>query len=444
MKKLLIGLVFVLFLVNVGAQDQKLGPDLIIDSLSIEPFPVDPGKSFEVKLNLRNSNARKIINGLEFRVQESFPFSVEGENIRRYNTLGPNERIELIYKINTASNAITGVTDLKIEYEESGIVNYISSPLKIDIRGTGKDPSIVSIRTIPEIIKPGDEVEMILTIQNTVPVLMKNIDINFDLSAEDTPFTPIKTTTKRSLNSLNKASSKELKFTLAVDAEAEPQVYKIPLIIDYEDEFGNEYTLNTLTGLKISTEPILQYNVDDSEIKSSGTYGKISLRIVNVGLADVKFLTVDLLKSEDYDIISVPRVYVGNLESDDYETAEFELLAKTKKKSLPLNLDVSYKDAFNKDYRVNEVIEVPLYSRYELNKLGIGEGNGSFNFIYYLISAVFIYLLIIEWKKTKNLPLALKLTFKHFLVFIKRIIKALRPRTITRFMRTMVNFFREP
>jgi len=443
-KFILVLLVLSLTLVNVDAQEETLGPDLVIDSVDIEPFPVEPEDVFEIKFVVRNSNIKRTINGLEFGLQEFFPFSIEGEKVRRFTTLFPNEQISFSFFVKTANTAISGVNQIKLDFQEGGGTKYISSPINIDVRGTARDPSIVSIRTDPEIIKPGDEIKMILTLKNTVPVLMKNIDINFDLSAEDSPFTPIRTTTKRSLTSLNKGSSKDLVFNLAVDADADPKVYKIPLKIDYEDEFGNEYSIDTLTGLKISTEPELQYSIEKSDVYRTGNAGEIGIKIVNIGLADIKLLSVELEASKDYDIISVPEVYIGNLESDDYETAEFKIYVNSRRKELPLRLNVRYKDSFNEEYEQSEVILLNLYSSSELSKFGIVKGGRGGNSIVYIILMIFAYLFIVEWRKTKNIPLALKLTVKHFLVFIKKVIKMIRLKTITKVINEVVKFFKEP
>jgi len=261
MKKLF--LLILILVVGVNAQEsQTLGPDVVIDSLDIKPFPVEPGETFDLTVIVRNSNNKRVINNLRFSVQESFPFSIVGDDIIRINSLFPNEQASLNFKIKVENSAISGVNKLNLDLQEDVGPRYLSSPINIDVRGTARDPSIVSINTNPEVIKPGDEVELILTLRNTVPVLMKNIDINFDLSDDDSPFTPIRTTTKRSLGALNKGASINLKFNLAIDADAEPKVYKIPLKIEYEDEFGNKYSIDTLTGLKISTEPSLQYSIE--------------------------------------------------------------------------------------------------------------------------------------------------------------------------------------
>lgn len=445
MKKILLILLVSLFLLNINAEGrQTLGPDLIIDSLTMNPFPVEPENNFDLTINIRNSNTRRTIYDLRFNIQESFPFTVEGgDKIKRLTSLAPNEQTLLTFRIKTDKNAIRGENELKLEFQEGGGVKYISSPINVDVKGTAIDLSIVSLVTNPSVITPGIEVEAVLTLKNAVPVLMKNIDINFDLSASDNPFTPIKSTTKRSITSLNKGDSKDLKFNLAVDAKAEPGVYKIPLKIDYEDEFGNEYSVDTLTGLKISTKPELKYSIETSEVYSSGSSGLVTIKIVNLGLADVKFLSLRLIESDDYDIISIPEIYLGNLESDDYETADFRIYASTRKDDLPLKVLVTYKDSFNEEYSVEETINMPLYSGYELSKFGL-KTNGGVGFLTYVVLAIFAYLFVREWRKVRNVPKALKITVMHFLIFIKRAIKAMKIKNLKRVIEEIKKFFKEP
>lgn len=446
MKKVLFLIFASLLLFNISINGaEMLGTELVIESLSIDPFPVEPDSTFDLTVKIRNSNTRRTMPDLRFNIQESYPFSIEEKDkIKRIQTLNPNEQTFVTFRVKTDVNAIKGENELKINFQEGTGVTYVSNPIKVDVKGTAIDLSIVSITTNPSNIRPGDEVEATLTLKNTVPVLMKNIDINFDLSSSDNPFTPIRSTTKRSITSLNKGAEKKLTFNLAVDADAKPGVYKIPLKIDYEDEFGKEYGIDTLTGLKVSTIPVLQYTIDSSEIYSSGNNGKVAIKIVNSGLTDIKFLSVKLMEGEGYKIISVPEVYLGNLESDDYETAEYAIYVSSWKKELPLNLLVTYKDFFNEEYSVEKVVNLPLYSMFELSRYGLDKDGSKFAFIWYAAIIVFIYLFIKEWKKTRDVPIALKITVRHFLVFIKRAIKSLRIKNLKILIKNIVKFFSEP
>jgi len=125
-------------------------------------------------------------------------------------------------------------------------------------------------------------------------------------------------------------------------------------------------------------------------VYNSGDVGEIGIKIINVGLADIKLLSVELEDSEDYDIVSVSKVYIGNLESDDYETAEFKIYVNSRRKELLLNLQVKYKDSFNEEYIQNEIINLPLYSSAELNKFGIVKSGKGGNVIIYILVIIFL------------------------------------------------------
>jgi len=444
MKKILL-ILFILSLlsVNVNAQE-TMGPDLTIESVKINPYPVEPGSEFEISVELRNSNNRRTIQDMKFSLEEAFPFAVLGDNIRRVNSLAPNERVTVTFDAKTNNNAISGSNDIKLIYEDDNGIKHLSNDISIDVIGNANDLSIVSIKTVPEQIRPGDDIKVVLALKNIVPVLMKEIDVNLDISAATIPFTPIGSTSKRTLNSLNKGDEKEFIFDFAVDADAEPKVYKIPLTINYKDEFNNNYSINTYTGLKVFTVPELKYSVESSEIHTNGKSGNVVIKVVNSGLSDIKFLSVELLESEDYEVISVSVVYLGNLESDDYETAEFNLYAKYGKDALPLKIKVNYKDIFNEDYNVERTLEIPLYSSSELSRFGLGTNGKIWMILLYAILVIFIYVFIVEWKKARNIPFALKRTVIALLTFIKRVIKSFRPRTLKRAIRSAINFFKEP
>ncbi len=448
MKKLVILiLILSLFAIETKAWEKtSLGPDLIIESLTLNPYPVKQGETFELTIKVRNSDISKTIKAPKIWIEESYPFtSLSQPKVQILNSLAPNEETLLTFKIKVNQNAINGVNELRIRFQEKVGAGsdpiHSSEPIKVDVKASGIELSVASVETIPKEIYPGDEAQIKLTLKNNLPILMKNLDISFNFDAGDIPFTPLGTTAQRTLTSLNKGSEKEFFFDIAVEADAEPKVYKVNLKIDYEDEFGNSYNVNTTTGIKISTSPELQVSVEKSEVLQSQTSGKVTIKLANTGLADIKFLTAKLQTSNDYKILSSQQEYVGNIESDDYETADFTIFAKTNRKQLPLKLLLKYKDSFNKEYIIEETIYVPNYAEFKLSSLGL---NSLLKYIIYIIIIVFIYISFKEWRKTKNLSLAFRVASKTVLIRLKRIIKLIRPRTLFRVIRATLRFFKEP
>jgi len=111
---------------------------------------------------------------------------------------------------------------------------------------------------------------------------------------------------------------------------------------------------------------------------------------------------------------------------------------------VPLKLKVNYKDAFNEDYETEEKLMLPLYSSSELIKYGLSGNGGVSTSISYLILVIFVYTFIVEWRKEKSIPKAFKNTVMSFLKFIKKIIKAIRIRTLKRILLRIILFFKEP
>ena len=70
-------------------------------------------------------------------------------------------------------------------------------------------------------------------------------------------------------------------------------------------------------------------------------------------------------------------VYVGNIDSDDYETAEFSLFVHSKaKENIILPLSIEYRDSNNKEYSKEINLPLRLYSNKESKQLGLQKGNG--------------------------------------------------------------------
>ena len=115
------------------------------------------------------------------------------------------------------------------------------------------------------------------------------------------------------------------------------------------------------------------------------------------------FVNVKLDKSDKYRVISPSEVYIGNIDSDDYETADFKLyIERTSDKKIVLPLAVEYKDANNKNYKSIVNLELPLYSSSEAKKLGLAEGNGKSGWIILIVLAVAGFFGYRYWKKRRK------------------------------------------
>ena len=193
-------------------------------------------------------------------------------------------------------------------------------------------------------------------------------------------------------------------FKLLTEPEAESGAYKVPLRITYSDTAGNPYAINGTIGLVIGAEPDLSVTLDSTTIYAPNSNGEVTVKVVNKGVTNIKFMNIKLLENESYSIISNDEVYLGNIDSDDFETASFNIFvgkAKGGKVALPFELD--YKDANNNDF--NEIIglELNIYSGSDAKKFGLKQGNGFVgNLIIIIIVAAGLFFYVRHRKKKKK------------------------------------------
>ena len=124
--------------------------------------------------------------------------------------------------------------------------------------------------------------------------------------------------------------------------------------------------------------------VDSSELTTSTKTGNVVFKIVNKGLTDIKFMNFKLLESDDVEIISGDTVYVGNVDSDDFETIEFRVDVDGSEIIFPV--EIEYKDINNKAH--TEKIDV-AYSLASKSELGQGSPIGSFIFLIIILVVAF-------------------------------------------------------
>lgn len=454
MKKILLFLILVICAVPALAIEEVLtasylnqtssftmdSPKLNLIKLKYEPYPVEPGDYFTLWLEVENIGGNTVENaGVEF--VDTYPFTLlDKEYVKTIGRLAKRQQAVVKFeKIRVDKDAIDGDHTLKIKLNMGGA--YIGITKSLDIKVESVTPLfLVLIDSKPERIRPGSVAKVNVGLKNLADSVMEDILVRIDLTSKDAPFVPIGSTTEQKIEMLYPGKSSTLTFDLMALPDADPGAYKIPLNLTYHDKAGNQYTKHDLFGLLIGDG--VEYNVvlEDSEIYQRNRAGTISLNIYNIGPTDMKFLTTELVESDDYKIISNPIIYLGNVDPDDYESAEYKIYVdgcKIKcKDEITLKLKLSYKDTYNEEHSGAEEIPLKLYSGKEVALYGlITNQKSSSPALLYLIIIIFIYLTFKNWRKEKDLWAAIKATLRSFLAFVVRIIRSLRWRSIRRIPR---------
>ncbi len=386
-------------------------PKISVSLASQDPDPVEPGKIVELSLKLENQGT--LADDVEFEIIPEYPFSLlPGEvALRNVGTLGTSQNTDravfVKYKLRVDQNAVDGNHEIKVRYKTGAFESWNTiEDLTVKVQSHDAILSVEKIVTTPDIIAPGSKTKLGISLKNYATSMLKDVKVTLEVGEsgdEGTPFSPLGSTNEKVISVIDAQSTLLLEFDLLADPDAKSKTYKVPLKIQYSDVINKNYSKTNTIALVVGVEPDISVYIDTTSIYSSGSTGDLSIKIVNKGLTDVKFLNVNLEKGQGYRALSPYEVYIGNIDSDDYETADFKInVEKTNEKKIILPLTIEYKDANNQDYAKKMNLELPLYTSSEAKKLGFVE-SGNKLWIFIVIAAVIIgFFAYRRWKKRKK------------------------------------------
>mgnify|MGYP001586844108 FL=1 len=157
--------------------------------------------------------------------------------------------------------------------------------------------TIESFSSNPDRVLPGQQLRLSITLENVGDSKIENIVVRLDLS--QVPFAPLTSSNENAIDEIRKNNRKSTSFSLVALPDAESKIYKIPVEISY-----NNTKKESLISLEINAKTNLDLILDNPEPLNINKIGKISLKFINNGLAQIKFLKVTLQESPSYEIHS--------------------------------------------------------------------------------------------------------------------------------------------
>lgn len=238
-------------------------------------------------------------------------------------------------------------------------------------------------------VTPGGESRVTLTLKNTLTDDIEDISLALDLSK--VPFTAVGSA-EDNLDELREGKSEDFIFTLKTSNDITPGDYTIPYAITYRE--SDNLTKSTKTGtfgITVSANPDLTFSVS-AQNPVVGQESELTLRIVNKGFASAKFVAVKIFQDK-FTLLSESEVYVGEVASDDFQTAVFKVIFRQENPNF-VGL-VEYKDFDN--VQRTQTIEMPVtvYSREKALQMGIIKQSYA---IYYVIAAIILVILWFVWR----------------------------------------------
>ncbi|AJF63072.1 MAG: hypothetical protein QT11_C0001G0946 [archaeon GW2011_AR20] len=244
----------------------------------------------------------------------------------------------------------------------------------------------------PNKVAPGEKLTIRIMLENFGEDEVSNVAVKLDLT--DLPFAPVDSSTEQVTGKIEEDERKQLVFNLIALPEAEPRIYKIPLKITY-----NNTVKESLISINVESKPELDLVLESSELVKVNDNGKIILKLINLGLSDIKSLRLTLIQVQGYEILSSNTVYISDIDVEDFETAEFTLIARERNPRLLFN--INYKDVNNNEYAENKELALNVYTVEEAKQLGLVQNNIFLSILIPIITIVIIYFIYRKLRKRK-------------------------------------------
>ena len=240
-------------------------------------------------------------------------------------------------------------------------------------------------------ISPGTEGVIRIEVEITLNELAK--DINLNLNFQGLPFIPVGSSSG-GVDELKEDDEENFAFRIRASNDVAPGDYQIPYVLTFRINSGPQ-TREGSIGISVNAQPELSYSAD-IENPIVGRQSKINLKIVNKGLADARFVSVNLNPS-GFTLLSEKEVYIGTVDSDDFETATFEVIFTSEKPKLTAT--VEYTD-FDNSKKLDEVnLPTKVYTQEKAIELGIIQRN---NWPIYIGIVVVLMVIWLVWRTIRK------------------------------------------
>jgi hypothetical protein len=244
--------------------------------------------------------------------------------------------------------------------------------------------SALSVNADYTSIFPGEEGKVNVDLHNNDNFDVEFVSIELNLGA--LPFIAVGSSEK-SVDEINEDDKESVTFTIKPSTGIIPGDYEIPYTLKYTNvDTGISTTKTGSFGLRVSAKTELAFSVE-SKNNVIDQKGKITLKIVNKGLGEVKFVSVQIFP-QGYDLLSADTIYIGNIASDDSDTASFDVFFNTLSPSAYAK--ITYKDIDNKDQSKTITLPVNVYTQEKALELGIIQKSNTL-----LYTGIIIVLLLI-------------------------------------------------
>lgn len=376
---------------------------LKVSLISQDPDPVGPGNFLDVRFKVENAGSQNA-KDVEFQFLSRFPFSLDpqDEGIRSLGSIQggqvDEEGVIVKYRLRVSEDALQDQSEIEVRYRHAGLDWQKSDPFIIDVKTPDAFLAIDKVEVDPSPVRPGERGAVKIHIRNAADSLLRDIKVDMDLTASS--FAPVGSTTSAYVKRLKPGEGAEVEMQLFADPGAESKAHRLPLRVVFTDDSLTTYSKNHTIGIIVYDAPAYVLNVEERTLQSYKKKGKVTMSVSNTGSSDMKYMTLEIMPSSTYVVLSKNVEYLGNLESDDFETAEFEIYPTAKELILPLEFVMRYKDSFNKAYEEKQQVKLQLYTSDELKKYELApKQSRGWMAVLLLLALVIVWAVYRRWER---------------------------------------------
>ncbi|MFC1685571.1 COG1361 S-layer family protein [Nanoarchaeota archaeon] len=280
----------------------------------------------------------------------------------------------------------------------------LSTSLVMALEFSGPDIQVTLLNQDPDPVRQGDIVEVRLKVENSGAETADNVQIQI---SPQYPFSIYSGSSIKDIGTLRAlqsgADSVIVDFKLKVDEDAAEgdnelevklRVGQDQWLVYDEDDF--------VIDIEDYEFPEIKVYVKDSTVNSAGQKGEVVLEIANTDIEDVKFLQLTLLPSADYDLLSASNyVYLGDVDSDDTESEEFEIYINPGvSENLMIPVQLEYEDSNEKEYTKEFMPKLRIFNGKDSKKFGLDAGKSSS--VVVIVLAVLAVAIYFYWRRKRK------------------------------------------
>lgn len=269
--------------------------------------------------------------------------------------------------------------------------------------------TITSATSTPNEVQPGERLTLRVEIENNLNQDVENVVVNLGLdnTTSPVPFAPYQSSNEYRIEDISEDDHEHANFDLITFSEAISGTYTLPVKISYELADGTIISSQNLgvVSLIVNAKPKIELSSEHPSLVK-GTKEKITIKIVNSGLGESKFLSIKLNSVNGIKLLDSDSVYIGSIDSNDFDSADFNVLVNANAPSLiNLPLEIVYTDSMNNQITETKTVTLKVYSTEEAIGLGLITKNNSFlivGTIFLSVAAYFAYRKIKKRNKNKR------------------------------------------